>query len=98
MSDLAGFLAARLDAAEATARKVQAVLDGGWNYFDEVPTELIDPARVLREVDARRKILAMYLDAVAEASSEVVEWMLAVIETEASIYSDHPDYDPAWAG
>jgi len=57
---------------------------------------LHDPARVLREVEAKRKILAMYLDAVAEADPEVVEWMLAVVRTEASVYGDHPDFDPSW--
>jgi hypothetical protein len=56
-----------------------------------------DPARVLREVAAKRSMLRMYQDAVAEAGSEVVEWMLAVIETEARIWSDHPGFDPAWA-
>ena len=56
-----------------------------------------DPARVLREVEAGRKILAMYRDAVAEAGSVTVEWLLAVVETKAAVYREHPDYDPAWA-
>jgi hypothetical protein len=58
---------------------------------------LHDPARVLRQVEAGRCILAMYADAVAEASSEVVEWMLAVVETEARVFSDHADYREDWA-
>ncbi len=67
---LVEFLAARLDEDEARARRVQGALDGGWNYFDEVPTELIDPARVLREVAAGRAILALHRIEVTFAESQ----------------------------
>lgn len=50
-----------------------------------------DPARVLREVAAKRKILA-----------ECDEWMMQhapsgahrILRAVAAVYSDHPDYDP----
>ena len=74
--------------------------DGTHSIGDSRITRFIarhDPARVLREVEARRSIIRMYQDAVAEASSEVVEWMLAVVATECRVYSDHADYDPDWA-
>ena len=57
MTDLIAFLTARLNEDEERARRVQAALDNGWNYFDETPTELIDPARASREVEAGRRIL-----------------------------------------
>jgi Family of unknown function (DUF6221) len=58
--DLTAFLAARLDEDETIARKVQAAIAAGWNYFDETPTELIDPARALREVAVKRAILVQH--------------------------------------
>jgi len=57
-----------------------------------------DPARVLREIEAKRAILensvfvmdkyagGMYLDFVRETLRHL-----------AAIYSDHPDYNPKWS-
>ncbi len=58
------------------------------------------PARVLREVEAKRKILAecdllakvgiAYPDEAGPNSAALI------LRALAAIYSDHPDYDPAW--
>ena len=61
-----------------------------------------DPARVLREVAAKRAILREYTDAVDlwERESEApdsVAALEAVTRHMAAAHSDHPDYDPAWA-
>lgn len=58
---------------------------------------LHDPARVLREVDAKRAILREYVSAVDlwERESEApdgVGALQAVIRHMLTVYSDHPDY------
>ncbi len=54
------------------------------------------PARVLRECEAKRAIIADYLrrDALGEvAARNAVEDVLRVLTT---VYSDHPDYAGSW--
>ncbi len=118
--DLTGFLTARLDEDEADAREVDA--------FGGVP------ARVLREVDAKRKILAehkissepetvhiLHHDKKSNTGWEETKetgrltyWCQAcdhdrdyghiggpeegclTLRLLAAVWSDHPDYDPAW--
>lgn len=67
-----------------------------------------DPARVLREIEAKRAVLAWYADAVD--ASEVfreklgtgthmavaAESYLNVIRGYAAAWSDHPDYQEGW--
>jgi hypothetical protein len=50
-----------------------------------------DPARVLREVEAKRAILG-WADSPALPGYE----RGYVIGALAAVYRDHPDYDPAW--
>ncbi|MFJ9558295.1 DUF6221 family protein [Nocardiopsis sp. NPDC101807] len=55
-----------------------------------------DPARVLREVAAKRAVLALHQDAGmgdCAHSSDPCPTLRAL----AAPYVDHPDYDPAWA-
>jgi hypothetical protein len=63
-----------------------------------------DPARVLREVEAKRAILANY-DAAFErrrqhpgdvASAADLLAMVRIVKLLVAVYSDHPDYDPGW--
>lgn len=49
-----------------------------------------DPARVLREIAAKRKALDRYL-----YDDDVVMW--PVVCAIASVWSDHPDYQQEWA-
>lgn len=60
-----------------------------------------DPARVLREVEAKRRILADYERYATERRRAMGGWydegaspILAVL---AAVYADHPDYRPEWA-
>jgi len=105
--ELVAFLSARLDEDEERARRVQAALDGGWNYFDETPTELIDPARALREVQAKRAMLAKYERGRRLYNPDASDWfspaaamfggdMEWLIGTLAAVWSDHPDYREEW--
>ncbi len=70
-----------------------------------------DPARVLREVAAKRQIVTRYQFAARQVevnrvngnAAEMEAWdkIAAALElcvlSIASVWSGHPDYDPAWA-
>lgn len=61
-----------------------------------------DPARVLREVAAKRAILLQYTDAVTDweedrEAPDAVSALRIVVRLMASVYSDHPDYQQEWA-
>ena len=60
-----------------------------------------DPARVLHEVEAGRKLLAAYRKAVAEA--EFPDWrggyasgLEDAIKIRAEVHDSHPDWDEKW--
>ncbi|TXS36936.1 hypothetical protein EAO72_26485 [Streptomyces sp. or43] len=60
-----------------------------------------DPARTLREVDAKRVLLADYERFVAERRSMMGGWdsypePSPVLTAFAAVYADHPDYRPEW--
>jgi hypothetical protein len=64
-----------------------------------------DPARVLGEVEAKRQHLARYQGALLRQQSEpgdernngYVVAMSQVLQDDAAVWRDHPDYNPAWA-
>ncbi|HMH90612.1 MAG TPA: DUF6221 family protein [Streptosporangiaceae bacterium] len=66
-----------------------------------------DPARVLREVTAGRRILELHLPDEDSPDADPDEprcqrcqesaWPCSTLRALAAIWSDHPDYDPAWA-
>ena len=101
MSDLAAFLKARLNEDEAAA-KAAAIPDGPeWSLPGPVPGEeqnahiaRHDPARMLREVEAKRAILALLASAPVEDVNVGIE--LEIQRHMAAVWSDHPDFDPAW--
>lgn len=132
---LTGFLAARLDEDEATARHSGPALvawltlhdsSGQMGYTTVASSDeygpwvadgrdlpepasariVYDPARVLREVEAKRAIirdaeslldpplaLAPFLSAADPLYGDVLNGILRHL---AAAWSDHPDYDPAW--
>ncbi len=103
MSDLVAFLIARLDEDEAAAnevhlaRKCGCIDHDGEFSADPVYCSCEGPALVLREVEAKRKILDIHdmrhdpCDAHdASLRSIPCDTLFAL----ASVYSDHPDY---WA-
>lgn len=59
-----------------------------------------DPARVLREIAAKRALIADYQRYEAERRRMMNGWAPStespVIKAFAAVYSDHPDFDPAW--
>ena len=65
-----------------------------------------DPARVLREVTAKRAMVAQHsrnpgtvFDACDWCSHEAADypWPCPTIRAIAAIWNDHPDYQPQWA-
>ena len=62
-----------------------------------------DPARVLREVEAKRAIVADYADACAKYRADRTEFRagerfaaLLAATRLAAVYADHPDYREEW--
>jgi Family of unknown function (DUF6221) len=117
--DLSEFLRARLDEDEAAAREIHEArvctgCSDGWEAgFDPDRCDCDYPARVLREVEAKRAILDRHMPhetafkglACNWCSDDVddrpqlakVRWPCPDVRDLAAIWSDHPDYDPAWA-
>lgn len=100
MNDLVAFLTARLDEDEAYANE-----PGDWNEYN--PGDPADPARVLREVEAKRRIIerAEFVDNHGPAIGHVraLDMTMAassalgdVLQMLALPYADHPDYREAW--
>jgi hypothetical protein len=96
------FLATRLADDEHWAREAQAA-----NEDDPYPGDPDDPARVLREVAAKRDILAraqMILHSFDDRENAEFpdvnrrerSHARKAIEDLAAVYSDHPDYQEEW--
>ena len=85
MSDLVEFLRARLDEDEHWAQVSK--LDGRW----------FDRGRVLREVEAKRAMLAELTRWPFDYRPECDDPTRLFVRLLALPYSDHPDYDPEWA-
>jgi len=84
--NISEFLEARIAEDEAGAR-VAAIEDGGvWGSW----TELHNPARVLAECKAKRKLVADY----ARYEMYYGPNLFYVL---AAVYADHPDYRQEWA-
>ena len=118
MSDLIVFLTARLDETEARALAAREDWDDEsqqyeWNDLSEAVyahARCLDPALVLREVEAKRKILADHERVMQDMPWERIPpsincarcsphpWPCPTVLALAAVYSDHPDYWLAAAG
>jgi hypothetical protein len=107
IDDLVVFLRARLDEEEATAKAAIRENPLGLSLCVHVPPEVQwhynrhEPARALREVEAKRAILADYERALNfEAGFNDGDQPRQVLEMacryHAATYRDHPDYRPEW--
>jgi hypothetical protein len=103
--DLPGFLTARLNEDNAEALKLHDRLDGN------VPLQRAFAARMLREVEAKRKILdehAMEPGLFPPSCRRCMTyndrmdelqpetWPCMTVRAVAFVWSGYPDYDPAW--
>jgi hypothetical protein len=109
--DVAAFLAARLDEDEAAA-KAWLPLGKPDAAARANAAARYDPARVLREVEAKRNRLQRYLEQPgwdlpegvqdgrdpdeAEADEAVKAALGYEVREDAAVYSDHPDYQAGW--
>ena len=84
--DVVAFLKARLDEAEQAAKHGPFLVPG--------PDAVFTRERLLRDVEAKRDIVAQYTDA-AGADTATRRALLAVLDTLAEVWSDHPDYEKA---
>ncbi|HEY5990764.1 MAG TPA: DUF6221 family protein [Streptosporangiaceae bacterium] len=117
-ADLAAFLRARLDEAEARAWAVHDVSKCDALLYEDLPADapLPDaadcecgyPARVLREVAAKRAILDAYERAESRRLGDEPEYaygyadglpdgLRSAVLRLAAVWQDHPGYDPEWA-
>lgn len=74
--------------------------DGGLAWPDADFMAHHDPARVLREVAAKRRLVDQWADRYDDnphATSPEAADAADVLHTLASVYSDHPDYQRQWA-
>lgn len=116
-ADLIAFLNARLDEDEAAARQAWGI---EWNWrdlaqpFRERPSVAHtvhiarhDPARALREVGAKRRLIELAWD--ADQGDRILDEEIArdpkpgevttgglILRAMAAVYSDHADYRPEW--
>ncbi|WP_406420887.1 DUF6221 family protein [Streptomyces sp. NBC_00842] len=112
MDDLVQFLRDRLD---EDARDAEAAGDSWYGYEPEQQIAFVsvadarhiarhDPARVLREVEAKRQLLRIHRRYVDEpdqaclgcAGGIVWETSCPVVRLLALPYADHPDYREDW--
>jgi hypothetical protein len=103
---LAEFIAARLSEDE-TAAKAAGSRPNGPLWEDGTRHTVVaahinrhDPSRVLREVTAKREILAecstLVIVGVAYPDEAGPESAARILQLLASVYSDHPDYQDKW--
>jgi hypothetical protein len=108
VTDLVEFLRARLDEDERVARQHHLTnwhFDGIKNHIvndDGVTVAIVrttqehiqrhDPARVLREVEAKRRIIDL-ADSLGYVTNDAEPAILAAL---ALPYADHPDYREEW--
>lgn len=119
MDDLLQFLRDQLDQDERTARAATPgpwAVEGASVYVGHPTNEIVDysesaehiarhdPARVLAEVDAKRRVLDRYENQAALAASHVggiltkhlVEELRAVVQLLALPYASRPGYPEKW--
>lgn len=102
MSALTDFLLARIADDEDMAREAVedwywtlGSLDGmAWSGAQHVIR--FDPARMLAECKAKRRIVGLHLEWEGDAND--YGQTAQVLRLLAQVYADHPDYDPAWGG
>ena len=110
---VAAFLRARVDEDETVAMATVEprtwhpdLGHGGLHAVDQEHIARHDPARVLREVEANRALLASFEEAgqlddddtpqERALAMAVAEVMRMLILDRVRVYSDHPDYRPEW--
>jgi hypothetical protein len=94
---IGGLLTVRRDYAPA----MQDYVTGSIHDENAIHIARHDPARVLREVAAKRAVLGLVfvgdLDGTTDSGLGYQEGVMRSLELLAAAYSDHDDYDPTWS-
>jgi len=104
------------DAGDTWWTRPELVVELGLHMEDEseaIHMSRWSPERVLRDVEAKRKILELHLPMgfasppgwatltsktwCQECSPASGTWPCGTLRTLAAVHSDHPDYDKAWS-
>jgi hypothetical protein len=101
VDDLTVFLTARLDEDEGVAK---AVRDRHWMMATIPGGELAPgvPGRVLREIEADRRLLAEWQKAEADPAVDdqwnagLAAGLRLAVQIRTARYGDHPDYRQEW--
>jgi hypothetical protein len=103
MRDVSEFLLARATDDEELARQYgdPRALRSSLAWAPDVgrPVLEIDPSRMAAECEAKRRVVAQFIEAVANydigPQGEVAR-LTFVLRALALPYADHPDYQPEW--
>ncbi|GAB3212775.1 DUF6221 family protein [Marinactinospora thermotolerans] len=106
LADLVDFLLRRLAEDERAAQQQMVPIPGDHDLavppqdWPRAPGRGAD-VRALRDVEAKRRIVEMYAEAVAEETGlheapEEEETLETVVRLLSLTYEDHPDYDRSW--
>ena len=97
--DLIAFLTARLSEEAADARFVH-IIDCSHAFVspEHCPCDCGIPARVGREVEADRALIAEYGRVLAKApgNTPLINTLIRLMQARAFVHSDHPDYRQEW--
>lgn len=102
MDELVAFLKARLAEDEMWARHlpdeeamVQGTMTGALSINHVRSLRMVaNTARVLREVEAKRRLVDRYAWLREHGDTGDAAWVLPLL---AAAYADHPDFRPDWA-
>jgi hypothetical protein len=105
MRGLSEFVLARATDDEELARQYgdPGALRSGLAWASDVnrPVLEVDPSRMVAECEAKRRVVAQFVDAVANYEADAgpqgeVTRLRFVLRALALPYADHPDYQPEW--
>jgi hypothetical protein len=105
MRGLSEFVLARATDDEELARQYgdPGALRSGLAWASDVnrPVLEVDPSRMVAECEAKRRVVAQFVDAVANYEADAgpqgqVTRLTFVLRALALPYADHPDYQPEW--
>ncbi|MCW2938475.1 MAG: hypothetical protein JWN00_1460 [Actinomycetia bacterium] len=103
MNDLVKFQRARLDEKQAAATSPAVPGEASAAMAGEAPQRYWSKDRALCEVEADRRLIREYEEAVAfynqnrSAPAGEVTGLRTAIKCRAAVYADHPDYLQEWA-
>jgi hypothetical protein len=78
-------------------RRAQIAIDRGAAFSSDPHVARWDPARVLAECEAKRRIIDQAEQWIENYDEGTDPMSAATLRLLALPYADHPDYDPKWA-